>query len=116
LELEVIALRHQLGLLRRKQKKKLQVSLAGRILWSWLYWLSPQVLNAMVLVRPDTVVGWHRKGFRLYWPWLAQDKRPQPVLTPAARELIRQMKLDNPLWGVRRIHGEILKLGFKIST
>ena len=75
LELEVIALRHQLGVLRRKQKRVLHVSLADRILWSWLFWMSPQVLNTMVLVRPETVVGWHRKGFRLYWSWRVKEKR-----------------------------------------
>jgi transposase InsO family protein len=116
LELEVIALRHQLGVLRRKQKRVLHVSLADRILWSWLFWMWPQVLNTMVLVRPDTVVGWHRKGFRLYWTWRAQDKRHCPVLTPELRELIRKMKFDNPLWGIRRIQGELRKLGFIIST
>ena len=115
LELEVLALRHQLGVLRRKQKKIIHVSKADRLLWTLLYRIWPRALDAMVLVKPDTVIEWHRKGFRLYWSWRSQDKRPWRKLSPELRELIRQMKMDNPLWGVQRIQGELLKLGIEIS-
>src|SRR6202011_6210162 len=85
-----------------------------RLLWVWLYRVWPQVLNAMVLVRPATVVQWHRKGFRTYWRW--RSRRPgRPKMSTEVRDLIRQMSLANPLWGAPRIHGELLKLGIEIS-
>ena len=116
LELEVIALRQQLAVLRRKHKKTIQVSNADRYFWTLLYRIWPKALDHIVLVKPATVVSWHRKGFRRYWAWRIKEGRIRPKLTPELRELIRQMKLDNPLWGVRRIHAELLKLGFSIST
>jgi hypothetical protein len=79
-----------------------------------LYRIWPQVLDAMVLVKPATVVEWHRKGFRLYWRW--RSRRPgRPRINKEIRDLIRRMSNANPLWGAPRIHGELLKLGIKIS-
>jgi hypothetical protein len=69
LELELVALRHQVAVLRRQRPGRARLFCADRLLWVWLYRVWPQVLNAVVLVKPATVVQWHRKGFRLYWRW-----------------------------------------------
>jgi putative transposase len=80
----------------------------------WLYRIWPQVIDAMVLVKPLTVIQWHRKGFRLLWRW--RSPRPgRPKIGAEIRTLIRRMSRDNPLWGAPRIHGELLKLGIQIS-
>ena len=80
----------------------------------WLYRIWPQILSAMVLVKPTTVVQWHRKGFRLYWRWRS---RPPgcPRIRTEVRDLIRCMSKANPSWGAPRIHGELLKLGIEVS-
>jgi len=114
LELKLIALQHQLVVLRRQRPGRPQLSSLDRLLWVWLYRIWPQVIDAMVLVKPATVVQWHRKGFRLLWRW--RSRRPgRPTIGTEIRALIRRMSKDNPLWGAPRIHGELLKLGIKIS-
>src|SRR3981189_971218 len=116
LELEVVALRHQVAVLRRRRPGRPKLFRADRLLWVWLYWIWPQALNAMVLVKPNTVVQWHRKGFRLYWRWRSRSGHPGRPRTPVeTRDLIRQMSIANPLWGAPRIHGELLKLGIVVS-
>src|SRR3984893_10582157 len=69
LELEVVALRHQVAVLRRQRSSRLRLFRADRLLWVWLYRIWLQALHAMVLVKPATVAQWHRRGFRLYWRW-----------------------------------------------
>src|SRR5881394_3261610 len=91
-----------------------QLSSLDRLLWVLLYRIRPQVIDAMVLVKPATVVEWHRKGFRLYWRWRSR-RSGRPRISPEIRDLIRRMSNANPLWGAPRIHGELLKLGIKIS-
>ena len=114
LELKLIALQHQLAVLRRQRPGRPQLSSLDRLLWVWLYRIWPQIIDAMVLVKPVTVVEWHRKGFRLLWRW--RSRRPgRPKIGTEIRALIRRMSKDNPLWGAPRIHGELLKLGIKIS-
>src|SRR6266436_4109508 len=114
LELELIALRHQVTVMRRQHPGRLRLFSTDRLLWVWLYRIWPQVLNAMVLVKPATVVQWHRKGFRLYWRW--RSRRPgRPKIGTDIRDLIRRMSKANPLWGAPRIHGELLKLGFEVA-
>src|SRR6202790_3832171 len=113
LELEVIALRHQLAVLRRQRPGRTWLSAFDRLLWVWLYRAWPQCLNVMLLVKPATVVRWHRQGFRLYWRWRSRSGRPS--VDRDVRDLIRQMNAANPLWGAPRIHGELLKLGIEIS-
>jgi putative transposase len=116
LELELIALRHQVAVLRRQRPGRPRLFSADRLLWVWLYRTWPQALHAMVLVKPATVVQWHRKGFRLYWRWRSRAGRPgRPKLGTETRDLIRQMSITNPLWGAPRIHGELLKLGIVVS-
>src|SRR4030088_136758 len=114
LELELIALRHQVSVLRRQHPGRRGLFTADRLLWVWLYRVWPQVLNAMVLVKPATVVQWHRNGLRVYWRW--RSRRPgRPKVSTEIRDLIRRMSLANPLWGAPRIHGELLNLGIEGS-
>ena len=114
LELKLIALQHQLAVLRRQRPGRPQLSSLDRLLWMLLYRIWPQIIDAMVLVKPATVVEWHRKGFRFYWRWRSR-RSGRPRTSPEIRDLIRRMSNANPLWGAPRIHGELLKLGIKIS-
>src|SRR5262249_51859934 len=92
LELELLVLRHQVNVLRRQQPGRLRLFSTDRLLWVWLYRIWPQVLNAMVLVKPATVVQWHRKGFRLYWRWRSKSRQiGRPKTSAEIRNLIRQM-------------------------
>src|SRR3984957_13708858 len=113
LELENLALSHQLHVLRRQRPGRLRLIRIDRLLWVWLYRLWPRCLDMMVLVKPATVVQWHRQGFRLFWRWRSRSGRPQ--VDREVRDLIRQINAANPLWGAPRIHGELLKLGIEIS-
>src|ERR1700675_2266702 len=113
LELENLALRHQMHVLRRQQPGRLRLFAVDRLLWVWLYRLWPRCLDAMMLVKPATVVQWHRQGFRLFWRWRSRSGRPSA--DREVRDLIRQMSTANPLWGAPRIHGELLKLCIEIS-
>src|SRR3982074_1736949 len=91
LEFELVALRHQVTVMRRQHPGRLRLFSTDRLLWVWLYRIWPQVLNAMVLVKPATVVQWHRKGFRLYWRW--RSRRPgRPKMSSEIRDLIRRMR------------------------
>ena len=116
LELELVALRHQVAVLRRQHPDRPRLFRADRLLWVWLYRIWPQALHIMVLVKPATVIQWHRKGFRLYWRWRSRSGHPGRPKTPReTRDLIRKMSIANPLWGAPRIHGELLKLGIVVS-
>src|SRR5690349_21724431 len=96
LELELIALRHRVSVLRRRHPGRIRLFSTDRLLWVWIYRVWPRVLNAMVLVKPATVVQWHRKGFRCYWRW--RSRRPRrPKMSTEIRDLMRQMSLANPL-------------------
>ena len=101
LELELIGLRHQVSILRRQHPGRIRLFSTDRLLWLWLFRVWPQVLNAMVLVKPATVVQWHRKGFRIYWRWRSRSPG-RPKMSTKIRDLIRQMSLANPLWGAPR--------------
>jgi hypothetical protein len=116
LELEILALRHQVTVLRRQKKTRAPLTAFDRAFWVWLYRLWPGCLNALVIVKPETVVRWHREGFRRYWRWKSRTRRPgRPAIPPDIRKLIARMSQENPLWGAPRIHGEMLKLGIEIS-
>ncbi|HKN14859.1 MAG TPA: hypothetical protein VJX68_16855 [Candidatus Binatus sp.] len=106
-------MRHQLHVLRRQQQRRPRLFAIDRLLWVWLYRLWPRCLEVMVLVKPGTVVQWHRQGFRLFWRWRSRSGRPS--VEREIRDLIRQMSSTNPLWGAPRIHGELLKLGIAVS-
>ena len=115
LQLENLALRHQLGVLRRSVKRP-KLTSADRLLWAWLCEVWSDWRSALVIVKPETVIGWHRKGFRLFWTWKVRHGQPgRPPVPKEVRELIRKMSRENPLWGAPRIHGELLKLGIDIG-
>ena len=102
LEFELIGLRHQVAVLRRRHPGRIRLSSVDRLLWVWLYRLWPQILNAVVLVKPATVVKWHSKGFRLYWRWRSR-RLGRPQKSTEIRDLIRRISLANPLWGAPRM-------------
>jgi hypothetical protein len=115
LEAEIISLRHQLNVLRRRVPAKPRLVVADRLLLVWLYRLFPSVLNAVTIVQPETVIRWHRTGFRLYWRWKSRSRGGRPKVAVEIRRLIREMSLANRLWGAPRIHGELLKLGLEVA-
>src|SRR5215470_6440475 len=111
LQVENLALRHQLAVLRRSVKRP-KLTSADRLLWVWLCEAWSDWQSALVIVTPETVVGWHRQGFRLFWTWkVRHGQRGRPPVSREIRQLIRKMSRENPLWGAPRIHGELLKLG-----
>src|SRR5216683_5461809 len=112
LQAEILALRHQLLVLQRSTRPhKLHLGWADRVLWVWLSRLWNDWRSTLLIVKPETVVTWHRKGFRLYWNWKSRHLEGRPSVSPEVRNLIRKMSLANPRWGAPRIHGELLKLG-----
>jgi transposase InsO family protein len=117
LQAEVFALRHQLLVLERQLAgRRVQLRSSDRLLWAWLSKLWPGWRQALVLVQPETVLRWHRQGFRLYWRWKSRPKRlGRTPITAEVRELILEMHRANPTWGAPRIHGELLKLGFTLA-
>ena len=115
LEAEIMVLRHQLNVLRRRMPSRARLTLIDRLIFVWLYRLRPSVLNAVVIVQPETVVRWHREGFRLYWRWKSRARGGRPRTPSERRRLIREMSRANPLWGAPRIHGELLKLGVEVA-
>ena len=115
LQLEILALRHQINVLRRLQRGRIRLTEVDRLLWAWLLNLWSGWRSALIIVRPETVLAWHRRGFRLYWTWKSRRSRTgRPEVAREVRELIRKMSLANPLWGAPRIHGELLKLGIEV--
>jgi transposase InsO family protein len=115
LALENLALRQQLAVMKRSQAR-LKIKQRDRLFWIWLSRTWSGWRAALIIVKPATVVGWHRKGFRLYWTRLSQrGVGGRPAVSLEVRALIRQMATANPLWGAPRIHGELLKLGINIS-
>ena len=108
--LENLALRQQLAVFKRKCPRP-RLRGRDRFFWVWLSRSWKDWHRALVIVRPETVVAWHRKGFRLFWTWISRRKSGRPGVNPAMRALILKMAAANPLWGAPRIHGELLKLG-----
>ena len=114
LAVENLALRQQLAVAMRKPGRP-ALRKRDRLFWVLLSRLWADWRSALVLVKPDTVVHWHRQGFRLYWRWKSRPRAGRPGVPPAVRSLIRRMALANPLWGAPRVHGELLKLGIEIA-
>jgi putative transposase len=115
LQIEVLALRHQLTVLQRSVKRP-RLTASDRFLWAGLVATWRDWRSALIMVKPETVIGWHRQGFRLFWAWKSRHGRAgRPSVAAETRQLIRTMSRDNPLWGAPRIHGELLKLGIEIG-
>jgi len=102
-------------ILQRRVRSRIEFTNGDRLLFILLYRWCPSVLKAMVIVRPETVMRWHRAGFRHYWHWKSRGRRGRPQIDGELRALIRRMSQENPLWGVPRIHGELRKLGFNLA-
>ena len=115
MEAEILVLRHQLNVLRRQLPKRAALSNIDRLVFIGLYRLAPTVLDALNVLKPETVIHWHRAGFRAYWRWKSRPQGGRPRTSADIRQLIHEMSLANPLWGAPRIHGELLKLGIDVG-
>jgi putative transposase len=115
LALEAVALRQQLAVYKRRQPRP-KLNRFDRLFWVVIRQIWTNWSEALILVKPETVVSWHRAGYRLFWKWRSRRRRlGRPKVTEEIRGLIRRMKRENPTWGAPRIHGELLALGFEIS-
>jgi hypothetical protein len=115
LEAENAALRHQLMVLRRKVQGRVRLTDNDRWFLIQLYRWFPSILHVVTIVQPETLVRWHRTGFRWYWRWKSRRRGGRPQIETDLRALIRRMSIENPLWGAPRIYGELLKLGFEVA-
>ena len=115
LEAEILVLRQQLNVLRRACPKRLPFVSIDRVILRGVCRLFPNFYDALAIVRPDTVIRWHRAGFRLYWRWKSRRRCGRPTVSLEIRRLIREMSIANSLWGAPRIHGELLKLGIDVG-
>src|SRR5215472_17517753 len=111
---ENAALQQQLAVLRRQVRGRVRLTNNDRLFLVQLYRWFPLVLKVITVIRPETLVRWHRAGFRRYWRWKSRSLGGRPQIEADLRALIRRMNIENPLWGAPRIHGELLKLGFAI--
>src|SRR2546430_603593 len=114
LALENLALRQQLAVWKAREPRP-RLTEMDRIFWVVLSRLWTSWRHSLQVVRPETVVGWHRQGLRRYWAWKSRQRRGRPRIRAELRDLIRRMSRANPLWGAPRIHGELLKLGLTVS-
>ena len=115
LQIEILVLRHQLNVLRRKSPKRVTFRNVDRLVFAGLYRIAPHVLDALKILKPETLIRWHRAGFRAYWRWKSRPRGGRPTTPTDVRKLIRAMSVANPLWGAPRIHGELLKLGIDVG-
>src|SRR6476469_3526151 len=115
LEAEILILRQQINVLRRRTPKRPHLNNTDRFLFVWLYHWFPSVGGAIAIVRPETIIRWHRAGFRAYWRWRSRNPVGRPKVSAELRTLIGEMSRANPLWGAPHIHGELLKLGFEVA-
>ena len=115
LQAEILVLRHQLNVLRRKSPKRMALGNIDRVVLIGLYRLAPKVLEALKIITPETVIRWHRAGFRAYWRYKSHPLSGRPKISAEIRQLVREMSLANPFWGAPRIHGELLKLGIAVG-
>jgi transposase InsO family protein len=115
LEAEILVLRHQLNILQRKSAKRAAFKSIDRLVFAVLYRLFPGVLDALKILKPETVIRWHRAGFRAYWRWKSRPRGGRPKIAREIRQLIGDISIANPLWGAPRIHGELLKLGIDVG-
>src|SRR5450759_2345960 len=115
LEAENAVLRHQLIVLQRKVRGRAHLTNNDRWFFVQMYRWFPAILKVVTIIEPETLVRWHRAGFRRYWRWKSRSRGGRPQIDVELRTLIRQMGMENLLWGAPRIHGELLKLGFSVA-
>src|SRR6202023_1374530 len=115
LEAENAVLRHQLNVLRRRLPGRVRLTNNDRWFFIQLYRWFPSILQVLTIIRPETLVRWHGAVFRCYWRWKSRRRGGRPQIETELRALIRQMSVENQLWGAPRIHGELLKLGFEVA-
>ena len=111
---EILALRQQVAVLKRKRPRPPLRSF-DRLFWTTLQRLWPRWADVLLIVKPETVISWHRAGFRLYWSWRSRPRGGRPKISEEIRGLIRRLADDNPGWGAPKIHGELQKLGLVVS-
>jgi hypothetical protein len=112
---ENIALRHQVLVFKRKHRGRIRLRGLDRVILGWLAQMGPAVFDAIIIVKPDTLVRWHRLGFRAFWRWKSGSVGGRSPLDKKLRGLLLRMAAENPLWGAPSIHGELLKLGFELA-
>jgi hypothetical protein len=112
---EVVVLRHQLNVLRRKAPKRPKLSGSDRALFVWLCRLFPSIVSAITIVRPETIIRWHQAGFRIWWRWRSRNHGGRPKVDRELRDLIHRMCNENPFWRAPRIHGEPLELRLVVA-
>jgi hypothetical protein len=115
LEAENAALRRQVAVLQRTVRGRTRLANSDRLFFVLLYRWFPSILKTMTVIKPETLVRWHRAGFRRYWRWKSRNLGGRPPISAELRALIRRMSLENTLWGAPHIHGELLKLGFTVA-
>ena len=114
-EAEIAYLRQQLVILKRTAPARPRLKTTDRLIFVCLYCLFPSLLDAPIIFKPETLLRWHRTGFRLFWRWKSRRPAGRPALSADIRSLIRHISRENPLWGAPRIHGELLKLGIEVA-
>jgi hypothetical protein len=115
LEAENLFLRHQLNIALRRIPPRLRLFGGDRALLVWTTRLWPNLLGTAQVVQPETILRWHRAGFKMFWRWKSRNRAGRPKIDRELRDLIRRMSEENPLWGASRIHGELLMLGFEVA-
>src|SRR6267143_6866127 len=115
LEAENAVLRHQLIVLRRRLRGRVRPTNHDRWFFIQLYRWFPSILKVLTIIQPETLVRWHRNGFRCYWRWKSRPRGGRPQIDTEVRALIRRMSVENLLWGAPRIHGELLKLAIEVA-
>ena len=114
-EAEIVYLRQQLVVLKRSAPARPNLRATDRLIFVCLYRLFPSLIDASILFKPETLLRWHRAGFRLFWRWKSRRRAGRPAVPADSRSLVRRISRENPLWGAPRIHGELLKLGIEIA-
>ena len=115
LEAENLFLRHQLNIALRRAPPRLRLNSSDRALLVWITRICPNLLDLSQVVKPETILRWHRSGFKVFWRWKSRRRTGRPKIDRELRDLIRRMSRENALWGASRIHGELLMLGFEVA-
>jgi transposase InsO family protein len=115
LEAENLFLRHQLNIALRRAPPRLRLHGSDRALLVWITRIWPNLLDLAQVVQPETILRWHRAGFKVFWRWKSRNRPGRPKIDRGLRDLIERMSSENPLWGASRIHGELLMLGFEVA-